>query len=332
MNQLSTITEVTLLETNDQKAIVSGFDGFEAIANEWKVKAESIVVTDIAQKDIIAQAKDARKFIQSKRLEIENIHKQLKEQSLRKGQAIDAIKRYLLSLIEPIEEHLKEQEKFVEIQEAKIKEELRQARLEKLAPYEFDPIGIDLGTISEESFTKVLDNAKTIFEAKQEELRALEEEKKRKAEEEERLRKENEQLRELQQKKDKEATQKLNAQREKDRLVREKQAELANKKLAIEQEKARRIQAKRDEENKKKIDEIQKKIEAEKVARIELQKTLDKSAIKVTKDGDQFCVLCGPNVQEGISGFGETVGAAITQFSVNWLLKKGYSIQKTKAK
>jgi len=53
------------------------------------------------------------------RIEIEKTRKALKEQSLRKGQAIDSIAKYLTSLVSPIEEYLKQQEDFAEIQAAK---------------------------------------------------------------------------------------------------------------------------------------------------------------------------------------------------------------------
>lgn len=53
------------------------------------------------------------------RIEIEKTRKSLKEQSLRKGQAIDAIARFLTSLISPIEDHLRLQEDFLKIQEEK---------------------------------------------------------------------------------------------------------------------------------------------------------------------------------------------------------------------
>lgn len=36
------------------------------------------------------------------------------------------------------------------------------------------------------------------------------------------------------------------------------------------------------------------------------------------KDGDQWCVLYGSNLQEGISGFGDTPDAAMENFDLNW--------------
>ena len=35
----------------------------------------------------------------------------------------------------------------------------------------------------------------------------------------------------------------------------------------------------------------------------------------ITKDGNQWCVLYGDNLQEGIAGFGETIHKAIIDFN-----------------
>jgi len=40
------------------------------------------------------------------------------------------------------------------------------------------------------------------------------------------------------------------------------------------------------------------------------------------KDGDQWCVLLGENLQEGIAGFGETPLKAILDFNTNFSTNK----------
>ena len=35
---------------------------------------------------------------------------------------------------------------------------------------------------------------------------------------------------------------------------------------------------------------------------------------KLFKDGNQWCVLAGANLQEGVAGFGNTIAEAICQF------------------
>lgn len=45
--------------------------------------------------------------------------------------------------------------------------------------------------------------------------------------------------------------------------------------------------------------------------------SLSSIKIKVYKDGNQWCVLHGENIQEGIAGFGDTVDSAIKDFNRN---------------
>lgn len=39
---------------------------------------------------------------------------------------------------------------------------------------------------------------------------------------------------------------------------------------------------------------------------------------KIYKDGNQWCVLYGENLQDGIAGFGDTPYLAILDFNKNW--------------
>lgn len=47
--------------------------------------------------------------------------------------------------------------------------------------------------------------------------------------------------------------------------------------------------------------------------------SLTDAHLKLSLDGDQFCVLLGPNLQEGTAGFGRTLCDAIGDFDVNHL-------------
>ena len=40
--------------------------------------------------------------------------------------------------------------------------------------------------------------------------------------------------------------------------------------------------------------------------------------VRVFMDGDQWCVLMGSNIQEGIAGFGSTVAEAFAEFGKAW--------------
>ena len=128
---LNEIVKASNLELAESQSIVEKFGSYESIAKEWETKAKMIVVTDASQVTEMAMAREARKKFSQLRIDVEKARKAMKEQSLRKGQAIDAIARFLTSLITPIEDHLRLQEDFVKIQEEKKAEEARIAAEKK---------------------------------------------------------------------------------------------------------------------------------------------------------------------------------------------------------
>lgn len=123
--ELTKVINDSGLEKIEVDSIMSRFGSYENIVSEWDEKARSIVVKNKDQLTEMAMAKEARKKFSQMRIDIEKARKEMKEQSLRKGQAIDSVARYLTSLVKPIEDYLKEQENFIEIQEANRLEVLR---------------------------------------------------------------------------------------------------------------------------------------------------------------------------------------------------------------
>ena len=124
-NQLSVIIKESGLEEAESNSLMEKFGNYEQIAKEWELKAKAIVVTNNSQTVEMAMAKAARRKFSDLRIEVEKARKTMKEQSLRKGQAIDAIARFIVSLISPIEEYLRLQEDFTKIQATKKAEEER---------------------------------------------------------------------------------------------------------------------------------------------------------------------------------------------------------------
>ena len=53
------------------------------------------------------------------------------------------------------------------------------------------------------------------------------------------------------------------------------------------------------------------------------EEVLIKAGLKPYKDGDQWCILLGDNIQEGICGFGDTVDEALYKFLKELLEKQG---------
>jgi hypothetical protein len=184
MSELKVTNEVCL-SVQDQ------FEPFEKQANEWSEKAKQITVTNASQTDLMEKAKEARLSLVKVRTGVTKLHKELKEEYLRKGQVLDSIKRKLVGLIEPIESHLQEQEDFVEIQEQLRKKNLQIERRKIMA----DLIGgeqadfMQLGEMSQDVF----DNMVTGYKAAKEQREKDEAERIRlKAEEDLRIQKEQE--------------------------------------------------------------------------------------------------------------------------------------------
>jgi hypothetical protein len=198
--EMKKLLEKSLIEKTKMDYIVEKFSDFTTIANEWSEKANAIFVTDKTQIELMQQAKEGRLILKSKRIEIEKTRKSLKEQSLNEGRLIDGIAKTLTLIVEPAEKHLELQERFVEIQEQKIKAELKAERYKLMLPYA-DILNLDtlqLDIITEEAFIGILKYAKTTLEAKLEtdRLAKIEQEQKLKAEadEKEKLRLENKML------------------------------------------------------------------------------------------------------------------------------------------
>ena len=65
------------------------------------------------------------------------------------------------------------------------------------------------------------------------------------------------------------------------------------------------------------IDSIKDNEEYTCVEIIEVEES-EKRKLQMTKDGDQYCVLFGDDIQKGISGFGDTPEEAIDNFCDAW--------------
>jgi len=282
-NQLVTIVQSSGLEKTKADIILNKFQDYFAVAAEWENKAKVLVVTNENQKTDMAMARVGRLFLRQKRLDVENTRKELKEQAIREGKAIDGIANVLKALIVPIEEYLDKQEHFVEIR-AKEKaeaEERERIRLEN----------IRLQKEAEEREAEMKRQAAAAAEAARiaaEKQKALEEKARlereaaaaKQKEIEEKARKEREAA-ELAAKQEKERQEKILAE-QKAKADAEKRAleDKARKEKAEAEEKARKLKAEQDA-----------KIKAERLEKERLQKILDSAIVcphcgkKLTPDG-----------------------------------------------
>lgn len=250
-NELIKVVETSGLEEQTGSYIKEKFLPFFEQAEEWNRKAKTLVVTDINQKHEMQMARAARLALREIRINADKTRKELKEDSLRYGKAVQGVYNVIEYLIAPTEKYLEEQEKFAEIQEAKRKSELKADREMQLQPYmEYVPYGLPLGDMKEDEFSKLLTGAKLQLEAKIEAEKKAEQERiareKAEAEERERIRLENEKLkaeRAEAEKKMAEERAKVEAERKAAEEKARKEREAAEAKLKAERAERERLQA-----------------------------------------------------------------------------------------
>lgn len=162
------------------------------------LKQSALRVTDVNDKQGMATAREQRMVLKRVRTGVESKRKELKEDYLRAGQAIDKTARYIRDTIAPAEEYLEAQEKFAENiakeQAARIKAE----RINQIVELGGNPDLFNLDMITDEMFSQVIVSLQADKDRREalerEQAEAEERERKAKEEEEKRIREENARL------------------------------------------------------------------------------------------------------------------------------------------
>jgi hypothetical protein len=156
----------TKVSEADATALSNIFLPFSEQAEAIKAEVYNLTVTSADQVADIRKAREFRLKLKNIRVESEKAKKREKEESLRKGQAIDAVFRYILSVVVPMEEHLEKQENFVRLLEEKAREARRVEREQALIALDVDTTFYNLADMPEESFAKLVESSKAAFELK----------------------------------------------------------------------------------------------------------------------------------------------------------------------
>lgn len=246
-NELVKVVETSGLEPQTSNYIKEKFLPFFERAEDWKRKAEALVVTDASQINEMKMARTARLALKEIRVNANKTRKALKEDSLRYGKAVQGVYNVIEYLIAPIENHLQNQEDFVVLQEAKRKAELKASREMELLPLaEFVPPGLNFGEMSEEDYCKILNGAKLQLHARVKAEAERIEKEKAEAEERERVRLENERLKAEAEAREKQlAEERARAEAERKALEEKAQKEkaAADAKLKAEREAREKLEA-----------------------------------------------------------------------------------------
>lgn len=254
-NDIITIANQAGLAEAKTQHLLKSFGNYFEEARTIAQGAKDINVKDVSETELMLKARKQRLALREVRINVENTRKELKEQSLREGKAIDGIANVIKALIIPIEQHLQLQEDFKKIQDEIARKQLAQSRLEELQKYDFYANDIDLANMTVESYQNLLKNTKEAFEARQEaqkkaEQERIEAEQKRLAEEK-RLREENEKLKAESEKREKELA-KERAEQQKKLDAERKAREQAEAKVKAEKE----AQIKKEQAEKARLDAI----------------------------------------------------------------------------
>lgn len=197
-NSLVRLIDESGLDKAKSGILLEKFSNFFEIAEDWKKKADAIVVSSYEHKAEMKMAREGRLFLKDKRIAVEKTRKALKENALREGQTIDSIAKVLTSLITPIENDLEQKEKFIEIQEEKRKAELERTRIDVLSKLNAPHHLYDLKNMSDNDFDDLVVGLNAAIQArieaeKRAEMERIEREEAEKSERE-RIRIENEKL------------------------------------------------------------------------------------------------------------------------------------------
>jgi hypothetical protein len=284
------------VNSDDAATLQKLFFPFEEQATQVKDEVYALKVTSADQVADMEKAREYRLMLKSIRVESEKTKKREKEESLRKGKAIDAVYNYILSIIVPMEEHLQWQEDFAKRKEESERQSRFDARRDDLLAYGADPALYNIGDMSDEVFLDLLGSCQKAFQKKKDDERQAEEERiakaKADAEEHERMRLENERL-----KAEAEA-----AQEEQRKIDAQHKAELEaeRQKLQAEREAAEADQRKKDAEHKaaleserKERERIEADIQAKKDAELKAQNEAEaaEKKLKLAPDREKLMNL-----------------------------------------
>jgi hypothetical protein len=164
MNNTLELTEFEIvpdnlgLEPAAKTSLEIAFGGFFEEARKWKEKSELITNPK--------EARAARLEIKNLRVSAEKTRKQLKEDSLRMGKAIDGANNILLAVIVPIENAFEEIEKAEERAEAARIQALNEFRLSELEKINHISLGVNLGSLTDEQWDAYFQQAKDAYQAR----------------------------------------------------------------------------------------------------------------------------------------------------------------------
>ena len=289
-NDLQVLVAQSGLEQSKAQVVLSNFSDIFEIAALWEKRAAEIHVTSAEDVGAIKLAREGRLILKQKRVDVEKTRKTLKEDSLREGRLIDGIAKVLSSLIEPIEKDLEEKEKFVEIQQEKQEQALRNERGPQIQAYGVDPTMYDLGRMPQQQFEALMMGFKAKKDQDDATAKKAEEDRIAREAEDKRVREENEQLKKEAEARDREAAKSKQESEERERKLKQEAAE-REKAIAFEQADKLRLEREAREKVERELREKQQaeenKLSMQAAAEKKLKRSSDKTKLNAYADALQ---------------------------------------------
>lgn len=322
-NQLQVILTEQNIAKENAKQLLEAFGAPFEEAGRILAEYQTIVVTEEDQFDLMADARSKRLALKNIRVDVEKKRKELKEDSLRTGRAIDSVAKFVKEIIEPAEKYLETQEKFAEIRQAERAAKVKAARIEKLMQFTDDLSLYNMDTMTDEQFDALLASLKSQYEAKLAEQKRIEEERvakeKAEAEEQERIRAENARLKKEAEEHEAEAAKERKAAEEREaklRAEREAEQKAAQEKLEAERKRREEVEAAQRAELEKAEAERQRQEDEKRQALLapDKEKLL---ALAATLENIQLPALSSKDAQAVLNKTEELIGKVSTYIRGN---------------
>lgn len=302
-NKLELIAKENKLEDAKVKDLLSSFAEPFQHAQAALEQAKGIKVTSEDQVAEMEEARHARLELKDIRVGVEHTRKELKEQSLREGKAIDGMANIIKAMIVPAEEYLEKQEKFAENLAKERHARVTAERLNTLLQYTDTPSLYSYEDMKPDVFDKLVSDLKNAKEAREKaekkaELERIAKEKAEK-EEQERIRLENAKLKAEAEAKEK-ALAEERAKAEAERKAVEAEAQKKQAELEAKLEAERKAREKSAQEEAAKKAEAERKLAAEEEKKRKALLAPDKE--KLMSFADQIDKMELPNVSNREAG------------------------------
>lgn len=181
-NQLQVILKEQHVPKAQAEALIEAFGGPFNEVGEILADYQTIKVTDITDVEGMNSARTKRLALKKARTTVENKRKELKENIVKQGRAIDSVARFVKEVIAPAEEYLQLQEDFAKLEAKRKHEAMLADRRDQLGMRSVSADRYNYEGMSNDEFTALLAELDAEAKRKADEAAAAEAERVKQAE------------------------------------------------------------------------------------------------------------------------------------------------------